>query len=90
MLKSLKAAGGTAYNDMISVLDTNLATIQKSGVFGEIGHTGGVSNSGESEAIAKMRTKVAEVRKNNPNLTEAQAMDQVLLSDPELLKEFDK
>lgn len=90
VLKSLKAAGGTAYNDMISVLDTNLDTIQKSGVFGEIGHTGGASNSGESEAIAKMRTKVEEVRKNNPNLTEAQAMDQVLLSDPELLKEFDK
>lgn len=90
VLKSLKAAGGTAYNDMINILDTNLDTIQKSGVFGEIGHTGGVSNSGESEAIAKMRTKVEEVRKNNPNLTEAQVMDQVLLSDPELLKEFDK
>lgn len=90
VLKSLKAAGGTAYNDMISVLDTNLDTIQKSGVFGEVGHTGGASNSGETETIAKMRTKIAEVRKNNPNLTEAQAMDQVLLSDPELLKEFDK
>ena len=90
VLKSLKAAGGTAYNDMLSVLDTNLDTIQKSGVFGEVGHTGGASNSGESEIIAKMRTKIAEVCKNNPNLTEAQAMDQVLLSDPELLKEFDK
>ena len=90
VFKSLKAAGGTAYNDMISVLDTNLDTIQKSGVFGEIGHTGGANNSGEAEIVAKMRSKVEEVRKNNPNLTEAQAMDQVLLSNPELLKEFDK
>ncbi|HIS61475.1 MAG TPA: hypothetical protein IAC14_04385 [Candidatus Scybalomonas excrementigallinarum] len=90
VLKSLKAAGGTAYNDMLSVLDTNLDTIQKSGVFGEVGHTGGAVNSGESEAVAKMRTKVEEIRKNNPGMTEAQAMDQVFMSDPELLKEFDK
>lgn len=90
VLKSLKIAGGTAYNDMISVLDTNLDTIKKSGVFAEVGHTGGAVNSGESEAVAKMRTKVEEIRKNNPGMTEAQAMDQVLMSDPELLKEFDK
>lgn len=90
VLKSLKRAGGTAYNDMIGILDTNLDTIKKSGVFAEVGHTGGAVNSGESEAVAKMRTKVEEIRKNNPGMTEAQAMDQVLMSDPELLKEFDK
>lgn len=90
VLKSLKRAGGTAYNDMIGILDTNLDTIKKSGVFAEVGHTGGAVNSGESEAVAKMRTKVEEIRKNNPGMTEAQAMDQVFLSDPELLKEFDK
>lgn len=90
VLKSLKRAGGTAYNDMIGILDTNLDTIKKSGVFAEVGHTGGAVNSGESEAVAKMRTKVEEIRKNNPGMSEAQAMDQVLMSDPELLKEFDK
>lgn len=90
VLKSLKRAGGTAYNDMIGILDTNLDTIKKSGVFAEVGHTGGAVNSGESEAVAKMRTKVEEIRKNNPGMTEAQAMDQVLMSDPELLKEFDQ
>lgn len=90
VLKSLKRAGGTAYNDMIGILDTNLDTIKKAGVFAEVGHTGGAVNSGESEAVAKMRTKVENIRKNNPGMTEAQAMDQVLMSDPELLKEFDK
>lgn len=90
MLKSLKAAGGTAYTDMIAILDQTLETVEKSGVFKEVGRTGGYSDSGESEAVAKMRNKVQELKKSRPDLTEEQAMDLVLLEDSELLKEFDK
>ncbi len=41
VLKSLKAAGGTAYADMIGILDANLAVIQASPAFNEIGKRGG-------------------------------------------------
>lgn len=40
VLKSLKAAGGSAYDDMIGLLDSNLAAVEKSGVFSEIGKRG--------------------------------------------------
>ena len=36
-LKSLKAAGGTAYQDMIGVLDMAVEAVEKSGAFTEIG-----------------------------------------------------
>lgn len=38
-LKSLKAAGGTAYQDMIGVLDMAVEAVEKSGAFTEIGKT---------------------------------------------------
>ena len=41
MLKSLKAAGGDAYAQMIAVLDASVSAVEKSGIFSEIG--GGVS-----------------------------------------------
>lgn len=39
-LKSLKAAGGTAYQDMIGVLDMAVEAVEKSGAFTEIGKIG--------------------------------------------------
>ncbi len=90
-LKVLKAAGGTAYNDMIGVLDAMVNTIDSSGVFGEIGKSReGASESTRDESIAKARAKAAEIRKGNPSLTEAQALDEAFLSDPELMAAFDE
>ena len=40
VFKSLKAAGGTAYDDMLSALDAAVQAVDKSGVFGEIGKSG--------------------------------------------------
>ena len=40
MLKSLRATGGTAYNDMIAVLDATVEAVNKSGVFSEDGKSG--------------------------------------------------
>ena len=76
---------------MIAAYDSALSAQEASGIFGEIGKSrSGAQGSGEAEAIAKANAKVAELRKNNPNLTEAQALDQVLLNDAELRKEFDQ
>ena len=88
-LKKAKQAG--IYDEVIAAYDSALSAQEVSGIFGEIGKSrSGAQGSGEAEAIAKANAKVAELRKNNPNLTEAQALDQVLLNDAELRKEFDQ
>lgn len=88
-LKSLKAAGGTAYADMIGLLDSTLAAVEQSGVFSEIGKSreGGSDNV---SAIEKARAQAMELRKSRPELTEAAALDEVLLGNPEFLAEWDK
>lgn len=89
-LKSLRAAGGTAYDDMISLLDSMVSTVQESGVFSEIGKSRGADDSSGTEAIAKVRAAAAEIKKLRPELTDAQAMDEAFLTHPELINEFDK
>lgn len=90
-LKSLRAAGGTAYNDMIGILDAAVNVVEQSGAFNEIGKSGhGGTVATEAEAIEKAKAKAAEIKKARPELTEAQAMDEALLANPELRKELDK
>ena len=90
-LKALKAAGGTAYNDMIGVLDSMVDVMESSGVFGEIGKSReGILNSTREEALTKVREKATEIRKSRPELTEAQAMDEAFLENPELLAALDQ
>ncbi len=88
-LKSLKQAGGTAYDDMIALLDDMVSAQEASGVFGEIGKSRQGTDA-EKSGIAKARAKAAELRKARPELSAEQALDEVLLSDPELMAEFDK
>lgn len=83
LFKSLKAAGGTAYSDMIAVLDQAVETVEKSGAFSEIGKSGHGSSAagtveGRIDAIAKgymekddsldYTTAVAKAWENNPEL----------------------
>jgi len=88
ILKNLRAAGGTAYNDMIAVLDQAVDTVEKSGVFSEIGKSGeGVLEKG---AWNEAETKAAELMKSKIGLTKAQAMDEVFQADPELAARCEK
>lgn len=90
-LKSLRAAGGTAYDDMIGLLDATLNAVQQSGVFGEIGKSReGTGGTTREEAVTKVRAKAAEIKKSKPGLTDAQAMDEAFLANPELLAELDR
>lgn len=85
VLKSLKAAGGTAYDDMIAVLDQAVATVEKSGAFTEIGKSGHGSNV-EGGAWAEAEAKAVELMKSRGGLTRAQALDEVMQADPALAK----
>lgn len=88
VLKSLKAAGGTAYTDMIAVLDGAVAAVEKSGAFSEIGKTGGAGTT-DGAAWTKAETQAAEIMKSK-NVTKAQALDEVFRNDPELAAECEK
>lgn len=91
VLKSMKATSDEAYNNFIASMDNNLAVIQKSGLFEEIGKSGGAhTGNDDTEGVAKMNAKVAEIKKSMPNLTDAQAQDIVMQNDPELRTMFDK
>lgn len=88
VLKSLKAAGGTAYTDMIAVLDGAVAAVEKSGAFTEIGKSGGTGTT-DGAAWTKAETQAAEIMKSK-NVTKAQALDEVFRNDPELAAECEK
>lgn len=88
VLKRLKAAGGTAYTDMIAVLDGAVAAVEKSGAFTEIGKSGGAGTT-DGAAWTKAETQAAEIMKSK-NVTKAQALDEVFRNDPELAAECEK
>lgn len=91
VLKSLKGTGEEAYNNYIAVLDEMAAMQNASGMFTEIGKSGGhasVTATEETEAFAKARAKAAEIRKARPELTEEMAIDLAILESPELQEAF--
>lgn len=88
ILKNLKAAGGTAYHDMIAVLDQAVDTVEKSGIFSEIGKAGHGSSTGS--AWAEAETKAVEIMKSKPELSKSQALDEVFLANPALAEQCEK
>lgn len=88
LLKSLKAAGGTAYNDMIAVLDQAVDTVEKSGAFSEIGKSG--HGGGENSAEAKVSGIAKKYMEENPALSYQVAVAKAWENNPDLLDEYDE
>lgn len=91
VLKSLKAAGGTAYDDMIGVLDANLDVVQSSGAFSEFGKRGGTGSamSQSDDAWTQIEKKAEEIRKSAPTMTYNEAIDMACQQNPELVHEYE-
>lgn len=89
VLKELKAAGGSAYNDMVAMLDQTVDAIEKSGVFAEFGKSGG-ADSGSGGAWARAEAQAVELMKSKTGMTMQQALDSVFVSDPGLAAECEK
>ena len=86
--KSLKAAGGSAYDDMIAVLDQTVDMIGKAKLFEEIGKSGnGAASNG---AWAEAEAKAVELMKSKSGLTKAQALDEVFQADSDLAKKCEE
>ena len=87
-LKALQAAGGTAYDDMIGVLDGAVAAVEKSGLFGEVGKRG-VGATGGTDAWSQIEKKAEEFRKSNATLSYAESIDAACVQNPDLVHEYE-
>jgi len=87
VLKSLKAAGGEHYNQMIAILDAGVEAIEKSGIFNEIGKRGGGASG---NAWATIEKRADEIMKTAPTMTRAQAIDKACEQNPELVREYEE
>lgn len=87
VLKNLKNAGGSAYSDMIGVLDASLDAVEKSGTFSEIGKRGESSVDG---AWGKIEAAAQEIMKGKPDMRYADAIDAACIAHPELVQEYEK
>lgn len=90
-LKTLKSAGGTAYNDMISILDRNVAMVNNSGVFGEIGKSfsGGTAAVKKSAAEGKIDTIAKGLIEKDPSMPYNMALAKAWEAHPELMAEYE-
>lgn len=95
VLKNLRATGGTAYADMISILDQTVEAVEKSGVFGEIGKSGGNHSPMDlikrnTEAEVKAENIAKSYLEKNPDMTYQEAVAKAWEDNPDLLDEYDE
>lgn len=86
-LKTLKAAGGDAYTQMIAVLDASVAAVEKSSLFSEVGKSGGAA--GVSDAWAQIEKHAETIQKSAPTMSWAQAVDKACEQHPDLVHEYE-
>lgn len=86
-LYNLKKSDETMYNTCIAMLDGQVALIEKSGLFSEVGKSDrGLSTAGG--AVAKAEAKAQEIRKADPSLSYEAAIAKAW-EDPALMAEYD-
>lgn len=88
LFKSLKEAGGTAYGDMIAVLDQTVNTVEKSGAFYEVGKSG--HGSSDNSAQAKIDGIAKKYMESDPSLSYQKAIAKAWESNPDCLAEYDE
>lgn len=88
ILKKVKKSDAKAYEELIAILDQSLDIAKRSNLFSEVGSNANANANGTDSAkiIAK---HVSEIRKNRPELSEAEALDMVFQTNPDLIAEFD-
>lgn len=89
-LYDLKKSNEDAYNTVIKTLDAQVALVEKSPLFAEIGKSGhsGGSYNGLQGAEAKVHAKAQEIQKSCPDMTYDACVAKAW-EDPELAAEYD-
>lgn len=89
MFKSLRAAGGTAFDDMIAVLDNAVDVVEKSGAFTEVGKSGhGSASAGQTEE--KIETIAKGYMEKDASLDYTSAIAKAWENNPELMAEYEE
>ena len=87
-LKALQAAGGTAYDDMIGVLDGAVAAVEKPRPLGEaFKRAAGATRL--TDALSKIEKKAEEIRKSNAALSYAESIDAACVKNLDLVHEYE-
>ncbi len=85
-LYELKKAGGTVYNDYVSLLDENVETLTKSGLFGEIGS----NRQGGAGSAQSLKIKAAELAKSaSGGMSSPEAIIKAFEENPELAAQYE-
>lgn len=84
-LYGFKKAGGTVYDDYVALLDESVTNVEKSGLFSEIGK----NQSGGGGASDKISIAASEIRKNNPALSQSEAIAKAFEEHPDLANEYE-
>ena len=74
---------------MITVLDASVAAVEKSGIFSEIGKSGGAATSSADGAWAQIEKHAETIQKAAPTLTWAEAVDKACEQYPDLVHEYE-
>lgn len=89
MFKSLRAAGGTAFDDMIAVLDNAVDVVEKSGAFTEVGKSRhGFASAGQTEE--KIDTIAKGYMEKDASLDYTSAIAKAWENNPELMAAYEE
>lgn len=89
MFKNLRAAGGTAFDDMIAVLDNAVDVVEKSGAFTEVGKSGyGSVSAGQTEE--KIDTIAKGYMEKDASLDYTSAIAKAWENNPELMAAYEE
>jgi len=83
-LYGLKKAGGTAYDDYVGLLDEHLSTVEKSGLFRELGN----NTSGSGDTGDKLKAAASEIAKSG-NVKGIDAIIKAFEDNPELAAQYE-
>lgn len=88
-LYNLKKSDKAMYDTCISMLDGQVALIEKSGLFGEVGKSAGGYSAASGDAVSKAEAKAREIMKADPSCTYEAAIAKAWVENPDLVAEYD-
>lgn len=87
-LYTMKKSDEATYNSYVALLDEHLGLVEKSGLFSEVGKSGGAG--GPATVEAKVEAKAAEIMKADPAISHTDAIAKAWDENPDLVDEYDK
>ncbi len=88
-LRRLKKSDEASYHALLEAMDENLAFVQKTGLFEEIGKSGH-GYYGQGTVAEKIELAATEIQKSDPSLGRLMAIQKAWETHPELVYEYEE